>query len=145
VVFLLQSCESFEELKRFGVPKKLLKNLIAIERKNSIWFTSKEFVEIAERLGAVSGLSIFRKGVILNPTSSLVFAFGRAVKKNIVTLQKKELIEFFEKGFCRKNLFEKGYYLVKFRKDIVAIGFYKKGMLQCMMPKWYRKGILDIV
>lgn len=125
-------------LKKFGIK---VKNLYFTEGKR-IRVTTKEYIKEAEKLNAVHGINIFRKGKALNPTSAIVFVFGHKAK-NRVKLSYEELKEFLEKGEIEKNLKENGYVLIEFCNKTVALGFYKNQKLKCFISKELRKQILE--
>ena len=108
----------------------------------TIRITCAEYIKEAEKLRAVHGIAVFRKGNVLNPTSTIVFAFGH-LAKNRIKLEPNELEIFLEKGEIQKELKQHGYVLIEFCGKTIALGFYKNGKLRCFMPKEIRKQVLE--
>jgi NOL1/NOP2/fmu family ribosome biogenesis protein len=131
-------------VKVFGISRRKLKNVTFIERSKEVRITSSEFLDIAEKLSAVSGVSLFRKGKVWNPKSNVLFLFGHCAKKRF-EIGKKELLELFKKGEVKKRLSTDGYVLLYFNGLPVALGFHKNGVIKCMMPKEFRESIAAIL
>ncbi len=107
-----------------------------------IRITTKEYFEEAEKLGAIHGVAVFRKGNVVNPTSSFVLIFGH-IAKNRVKLDLKELKDFLERGEIKKKINNYGYFLVEFDRKAIALGFYKNEKLKCLMSKEMRNQLLE--
>ncbi len=130
-------------MREFGIEKSYVENFEFVESKKYVRITSKDYLKEACLLGAVSGLKIFRKGAMLNPTSNFVFVFGRKIRKRKIELSLEELKEFLEKGRIKKKSRRKGYVLVAYRGRAVALGFSRKNEIECFMPKEFRRQVLD--
>lgn len=141
MVFLSLNLENIKNFfKKLGI--KIDVEKLYFTSGKTIRITCAEYIKEAEKLKAIHGIAMFRKGNVLNPTSTIVFAFGHKAK-NRITLNYKELITFLEKGEIEKELREHGYVLIEFCGKTIALGFYKNGKLKCFMSKEIRKQLLE--
>ena len=145
---MLQNSEKNESLKKYIKTKfeigEEMKDFELILGNKKIRITSKDFLSEVERLGGVSGVCVFRKGKVWNPTSNIVFVLGHLSRKKY-ELNKGELIKLFKIGELNKEIPEEGYVILSFRNFPISLAFNKNGILKCMMPKEFRREILEIL
>ncbi len=140
-----QSSEFVKILKKFGIKESYAEKFGFVESKKNIRITSKEYLKEAHLLGAISGIRIFRKGALLNPSSNFVFVFNGKIRKRRIKLSFKELKEFFENGKLWKKTKLRGYVFILYQGKIIALGFSRENEIECFMPKDFRKKALEIL
>jgi len=130
----------FEE--RFCIPRQAFDDYHFLENKEKIWICSKEMPGIDFRNLRVEGIGMLfgRKGINIKPTTNMVQLFGKAVGKNILTLnneQKEQFIQGLDILNLKANV-EPGYVMVKHNNDFLGCALYKEEYLKNQVPKQRR-------
>jgi len=130
--------------ENFGVSKKALRNVAWLEGKGIIRITSSEYLREAKKLNGTSGVVLFRKGRVWNPTSNLIFVLSHRCKRKY-ELGREELISLLKEGEIDKPLPTRGYVILTFQNLPLILGFHKHGKIKCFMPKEFREQVLEIL
>jgi len=134
--------------ERFGVKRKEITKYKIIERSGDYWIVSKNFGTVKNDLEIdTAGLRLLRKtGIGLKPTTYALQLLENQIKKNIVTLEKNELLKLLkrEKMIPRK-LDEEGYVALKYKGRIIGCGMYKDNVVSSRIPKGRSKEFAEMI
>ena len=130
---LLEYC-----IKRFDMSDNIFKGYQLYEgSKNKIYLVRK--ITDLRFIPESSGLCIFRFDKTPKPTTNFLQLFGSDIKKNILDLNKFELIEYckgsdLERDTVKNNL-EPGFIAIRYKKTIIGCAHWNQKIVKNQLPK----------
>ena len=124
--------------ERFGMPPNLLQNFKLYEgSKNKIYLIQK-ITEI--RINPESaGLCIFRLDKTPKPTTNFLQLFGSKIKRNVLDINKANLIEYCEGNNLeidiKKNNIEPGFIAIRYKMSVIGCAHWNKNIIKNQLPK----------
>ncbi len=136
---LLEYC-----VERFDMSDKIFQNYNLYEgSKNKIYLVQK--LPNLRFIPESSGLCIFRFDKTPKPTTNLLQLFGSNIKRNILDVNKYNLIEYckgndLEREIVKNNL-EPGFIAIRYKKSVIGCAHWNKKIIKNQLPKSRRSQI----
>ena len=130
---LLEYC-----VERFDMSDKIFKSYNLYEgSKNKIYLVQK--LPNLRFIPESSGLCIFRFDKTPKPTTNFLQLFGSNIKRNILDINKYNLIEYckgndLERDIVKNNL-EPGFIAIRYKKSIIGCAHWNKKIIKNQLPK----------
>lgn len=120
---------------RFGVRREKLENYRLEERSGDLWLVSGQ-LKTGLEAETVGFRFIRQTGRGLKPTTYALQFLGDRIEKNLVTVEREELVKLLEREeMVERKRESDGYVALKFEERIIGCGFYKAGKVSSRVPK----------
>ncbi len=104
------------------------------EVSGDIWITSPNMETSIE--AETYGIRFIRRMKIgLKPTTYGLQLIGDRLEKNVVDIDRRELIELLDGGMIEVTGLTKGYVALRFQHRVIGCGFYKDELVSSRIPK----------
>lgn len=138
--------EAWNYLKeRFGVEREELSGYRLKERSGDIWILSRDLDTDLE--AETEGFRFIRvTGRGLKPTTYALQFLGDRISRNVVELEKRELLKLLRREeMIDAELEDEGYVTLKYGERIVGCGMYRDGVVSSRVPKGRGKELAGII
>lgn len=126
--------EVIEFLKSYGIPEDVLRSYNYLFSSNRVYIYSGKILSDKR---VVAGLPVCRFGRTLKPTTVGVQFFGKFITRKTVELD-KENAEKFIKGYDLDLSADRGFVVLKYKKDVLGVGFSDGHKIRNNLPKQKR-------
>lgn len=130
---------------RFGVERSDLEEFRLEKVSGDVWLVSRELKTGMEV--ETHGIRFIRvMDIGLKPTTYGLQLLGDRIKKNVVELDREDLVTLLEREeMLERKGFKKGYVALEFEGRIIGCGFYKDRKVSSRVPKGRGKELLEIL
>lgn len=135
--------EAWDYLKnQFGVDRKDLSGKLK-EKSGDYWLTRPGFEDLNVEN---EGLRLLRSNKMgLKPTTYALQLLDRHINKNIVEIDREELLDLLHRRrMIDRELDKEGYVAVKYNSRIIGVGYYKNEKVSSRIPKHRSKELAEI-
>lgn len=129
--------------KRFGIEEEDLERYSLKQKSGDIWIVSDAMeTELEVETYGIRFLRSTGRG--LKPTTYGLQLLGEKLEKNIVEVDREELLQLLRREeMIERNLKEEGYVAIKYEDRIIGCGMYKDGVVSSRVPKGRGKELAE--
>ena len=125
-------------IERFGMSEKIFEEYQLYEGSKNKVYLIKKLINI-RFVPESSGLCIFRFDKTPKPTTNFLQLFGSKIKRNILDINKTNLIEYC-KGkdleiYIKKKNIEPGFIAIRYKMSVIGCAHWNKNIIKNQLPK----------
>lgn len=131
--------------QRFGVERSDLDQYSLVQKSGDIWLVSRGLeTELETETEGFRFIRVTDRG--LKPTTYALQFLGDLISKNVVEIEKEELLKLLRREeMIDRDLDEDGYVALKYGERIVGCGMYKADVVSSRVPKGRGKELAQIL
>lgn len=130
--------------ERFGVSRDQLDGFEIVKRSGDFWLVSE--TDEPELEYETEGVRFLRDtGNFLKPTTYGLQILGDEISRNMVELERDELVDLLEGDMLEREMEDKGYVALVYQGKVFGCGLYKDGLVSSRIPKGRSKELRDLI
>jgi NOL1/NOP2/fmu family ribosome biogenesis protein len=124
--------------EKFGIPKDVFDRLVAIEDQETVFVGTREVMDFDQVRPMRRGIRMARVyPYSLKPTTFGMQILGGEATRNVIELSGEQTKLLINGGSLRAEFeAENGFVLVRWRRFVVGVGFYKRPVLKSQIPRF---------
>ena len=125
-------------IERFGMSEKIFEGHQLYEGSKNKVYLIKKLINL-RFVPESSGLCIFRFDKTPKPTTNFLQLFGSKIKRNVLDINKANLIEYC-KGkdleiYIKKKNIEPGFIAIRYKMSVIGCAHWNKNIIKNQLPK----------